>query len=122
MYYLLDDPKLKDLNGGMVDEFVADAWRTAMIFTYPVEKVEMDEDMMQLRAKFEPWVSSEEERLKKDLEEIHYNLDDPATVTLITGPGRIEMVSANVDVFFIVVISSQFSLSFFLVAGRNYHY
>lgn len=74
-----------------------------MTFTHPAEKVEMDEEAMQLMAKFEPWVSSEEERLKKDLEEIHYDLDDPATVTLITGPGRIEMVSANIDVFLLLL-------------------
>ncbi|KAF5348106.1 hypothetical protein D9756_010797 [Leucocoprinus leucothites] len=36
------------------------------------------------------YTAAEEERLKKNLENIGYDLDTPGTVTLITGPGRIE--------------------------------
>ncbi len=35
---------------------------------------------------------AEEERLRKNLENISYNMDSASTVTLITGPGRIERV------------------------------
>ncbi|KAF5348141.1 hypothetical protein D9756_010783 [Leucocoprinus leucothites] len=36
------------------------------------------------------YTTAEEERLKQNLESIGYDLDTPGTVTLITGPGRIE--------------------------------
>jgi len=36
----------------------------------------------------------EEERLERNLEDVEYELDTPATVSLVTGEGRIERVSA----------------------------
>ncbi|KAF9447894.1 hypothetical protein P691DRAFT_705890 [Macrolepiota fuliginosa MF-IS2] len=38
----------------------------------------------------EAYAGGEEERLRKNLENIGYDMDSAATVTLITGPGRIE--------------------------------
>lgn len=46
----------------------------------------------ELDALTEAHASAEEERLRKNLENIHYDMDSASTVTLITGPGRIERV------------------------------
>jgi hypothetical protein len=54
---------------------------------------EYDEVAPELRSFTCDYTTAEEERLKKNLESIGYNLDAPSTVTLITGPGRIERVS-----------------------------
>lgn len=40
----------------------------------------------------EAYTTGEEERLRRNLENIGYDMDSAATVTLITGPGRIERV------------------------------
>ncbi len=40
----------------------------------------------------EDHTTAEEERLRKNLENICYDMDSAGTVTLITGPGRIERV------------------------------
>lgn len=40
----------------------------------------------------EAYTNGEEERLKKNLENIGYDMDSATTVTFITGPGRIERV------------------------------
>ncbi|KAF9445936.1 hypothetical protein P691DRAFT_777225 [Macrolepiota fuliginosa MF-IS2] len=44
----------------------------------------------ELAALTHTYMDAEEQRLQTSLEEIGYDLDSPATVTLITGPGRIE--------------------------------
>lgn len=59
--------------------------------------------------------NTEEERLRKNLENIRYDMDSAGTVNLITGPGKIEHVRSNyrfvkllcVNVFFAVSISAS---------------
>ncbi|KAF8581694.1 hypothetical protein K439DRAFT_202072 [Ramaria rubella] len=43
-----------------------------------------------LQTKFKSYIEAEEERLKGNLEAIHYDIDASDTLALITGPGRIE--------------------------------
>ncbi|KAF8486675.1 hypothetical protein JB92DRAFT_3101334 [Gautieria morchelliformis] len=43
-----------------------------------------------LRSRFQSYVDSEEERLRVNLHEIGYDIDDMETLALVTGPGRIE--------------------------------
>ena len=45
-----------------------------------------------LQAKFKSYVEAEESRLKESLEQVEYHIDAMDTLTLITGPGRIERV------------------------------
>lgn len=40
------------------------------------------------------FTSMEEERIEKNLKDVGYELDTPATVSLVTGEGRIERVSS----------------------------
>ncbi|KAF8529742.1 hypothetical protein BU17DRAFT_36449, partial [Hysterangium stoloniferum] len=43
-----------------------------------------------LKARFQSYVDAEEERLKKNLQAIKYDIDELDTIALVTGPGRIE--------------------------------
>lgn len=88
MFDLLD--KIKPMNRRIVDEYLVKTWDLVMVFSFPVQKFVLKDN---IKAHFEPWVTSEEERIKKNLEEIRYDIDSLDTVSLITGPGRIEMVS-----------------------------
>lgn len=61
----------------------------------------------------ENYTRGEEERLRKNLEDIGYDMDSPTTVTLITGPGRIERVRSFIfDWFWLMRHSSTCSLSY----------
>lgn len=46
-----------------------------------------------LQARFQSYIDAEEERLRVGLETVRYDIDAIDTLTLITGPGRIEKVS-----------------------------
>jgi hypothetical protein len=48
-----------------------------------------------LRARFRSYIDSEEERLRKNLDEVDYDIDATDTLALVTGPGRIERVSPS---------------------------
>ena len=45
-----------------------------------------------LADKFEKYVTHEENRIRKNLEDIHYDIDARETVYIVVGPGRIEKV------------------------------
>ncbi len=53
------------------------------------ENERLDSDLAKLT---DVYTRSEEERLEKNLKSVGYNIDSPATVSLITGAGRIERV------------------------------
>jgi hypothetical protein len=60
--------------------------------TKPIDENErLDSNLTELT---DSYVQSEEERIERNLKSVGYNIDSPATVGLITGPGRIEGVSA----------------------------
>jgi len=46
-----------------------------------------------LRHKILPYLECEEARMQRNLESVAFEIDTPATLTLIAGPGRIESVS-----------------------------
>jgi hypothetical protein len=48
------------------------------------------------------YIEAEEKRMKDVLESIHYNIDTPSTVFLITGPGRIEKVGSNSTTLYVL--------------------
>nr|GAT44775.1 predicted protein [Mycena chlorophos] len=43
-----------------------------------------------IQAKFESYVTQEEERIRRNLESVKYDVDDSETLTLVAGEGRIE--------------------------------
>ena len=48
--------------------------------------------------RFKSYVDGEESRLEQKLKDVHYNIDALDTLSLITGPGRIEKVGATIVV------------------------
>lgn len=90
MFYLVD--KVKPMNRRIVDEYLVNVWQVTMAVTFSMRK---DRASDALKARFQHWVTAEEDRLKKNLEEIRYDIDSTDTVRLITGPGRIEMASSS---------------------------
>ena len=75
-----------------VEEYFRIVWyrvaQTTMSFEpfYPADN--------SLAARFQSYTDAEEERIKQNLEDFHYDIDAMDTLALITGPGRIEKVSA----------------------------
>lgn len=45
-----------------------------------------------LQQKFQSYIDSEENRLRRNLEAVKYDIDAADTLVLVTGPGRIEKV------------------------------
>lgn len=50
-----------------------------------------------LEARFQSYVDEEEKRLREGLETVRYDIDAIDTLTLVTGPGRIEKVSTGIE-------------------------
>lgn len=75
-----------------VDNYFREVWnpvaQTCMSFRsfYPNDST--------LVTKFQSYMDAEEERIRKNLEEIKYDIDALDTLALITGPGRIEKVGS----------------------------
>lgn len=87
MFYL--EGKVQATNRNAVDAYLHTTWESVMALTHSIQKQDNSDA---LRAKFESYVEAEEERLRSNLEDIRYHIDDFATVSLVAGPGRIEMV------------------------------
>lgn len=82
-------------NRRAVDEYLfhASFWRIELLLrsTRSVNpKVFTDPDLIRMT---ESYSAAEEERIDQNLQDVGYELDTPATVSLVTGVGRIERVS-----------------------------
>jgi len=84
----LSDKVLPENRKG-VNEYIWNAWMEATMFTRSIRFLEPTDDF---RAKFESHVDAEEERLRKNLEDIKYDIDSYDSVHLISGHRRIETV------------------------------
>lgn len=82
-------PLVLGANQGSVLSYFSSVWTSVRTLTAALEGqfAEKDED------KFKDYVEAEEERLKTNLEAVNYIIDGLDTLSLITGPGRIEKVS-----------------------------
>ncbi|KAH9948257.1 hypothetical protein B0H21DRAFT_847639 [Amylocystis lapponica] len=76
-----------DANRRSVDKYLDDIW---MIVERVVMSLRGNHEGDALQERFQSYVDSEEERIKKNLESIQYNIADLETLTLVTGQGRIE--------------------------------
>ena len=72
-----------------VNRYIARVWREVTVF---VQSIEREGGTEELRSKFESHVATEEAKLKRNLEDIKYDIDSYDTVQLIAGDGRAEMV------------------------------
>jgi len=76
-------------NRTVVNEYISYAWTEVGIFT---RSIQLEEGTDKLRARFQSYVDAEEEGLRKNFEDIKYDLDGYDSVRLVSGHGRIETV------------------------------
>ncbi|KAG6852575.1 hypothetical protein C0991_010867 [Blastosporella zonata] len=84
--------KVRPDNLFILDDYLDDCsfHRLELLLQSPnTEAVTIAPELAKLRDEF---CALEEEKLKNNLEKVSYNIDSPSTVSLITGPGRIERV------------------------------
>ena len=56
-----------------------------------------------LEEKFKDYVTYEEERIRKNLKDVHYDIDALDTVSIVAGPGRIEKVRPSASCHAIIL-------------------
>lgn len=76
----------------LVTIYISAVWQLVTVFVQSIKREEGTED---LRSKFEPQAAAEEARLRMNLEDVKYQIDDPITFKLITGGGRVETVGIS---------------------------
>ena len=74
-----------------VNSYIGTVWMTVTVFAQSIKREEGTED---LRSRFEPHVTAEEERLRRNFEDIKYDIDSWDTARLIAGEGRVGTVTS----------------------------
>ena len=74
-----------------VNLYVSTVWRVVTVFVQSIKREEGTED---LRSRFEPHVTAEEERLRRNFEDIKYDIDSWDTAQLIAEEGRVGTVTS----------------------------
>ena len=85
-----------------VNNYIDEVWKRVSPF---VRSIEREEGTEELESKFKSYVDSEESRLQRNLEDISYRVDSPATVRVVAGEGRFETVIDTVlfSVFYAIL-------------------
>ena len=81
-----------------VDSYISAVWSQVAVFVQSITREGGTED---LKSKFQSYVDAEEARLRKNFEDIKYDIESYDMVQLVAGVGRTEMV--------IVIICSSVS-------------
>lgn len=76
-------------NRNGVNTYIDMVWQDVTIF---VQSIKREKGTEELRSKFESYVTAEEARLRRNFEDIEYDIDGCDTVQLITGESRPEIV------------------------------
>lgn len=79
-------------NRRFVRYYIHKAWKMMTVF---VQSIKREEGLEELGVKFEPYVTAEEARIRRNLEDVKYRIDGSDTFQVIAGEGRIEMVIAE---------------------------
>ncbi|CAL1709515.1 unnamed protein product [Somion occarium] len=69
------------------DYYLRKVWSSVVEITAGLQTPDLPDH---LEAKFEPYISHEEERIRKNLQDIRFDIDALDTVYVVAGPGRIE--------------------------------
>ena len=76
-------------NRRFVERYLDAVWTLITELTLGFRRAEWSDAM---REKFESYVVEEEDRVRRKLETIRYDIDGADTLILVVGPGRIEKV------------------------------
>lgn len=82
-------PHILPANQAAVNKYLVQIYKDVTTIQASVNPCYINEA---LQAKFADYLDSEEARLRKNLETVHYDIDEMDTLALITGPGRIGKV------------------------------
>ncbi|KAI0373412.1 hypothetical protein BV20DRAFT_937448 [Pilatotrama ljubarskyi] len=74
-------------NAQAVEVYLETVWKRVCTLTSSVVGINQSDA---LKERFQDYVDAEEQRLREGLETVRYDIDAMDTLTLITGPGRIE--------------------------------
>ena len=77
-------------NRRIVNQYIEVAWQYVGPFARSIEKDE--EGTPELRSQFEPYVTAEEARLRRNFEAVKYQIEDSETVRLVSEDARLETV------------------------------
>ncbi|KAH9917244.1 uncharacterized protein B0H18DRAFT_40293 [Fomitopsis serialis] len=80
-------PWIHHQNRQMAERYLGEIWQQVMFVIMPLQPIELHD---KVQHRFEAYAASEEQRIERNLETIRYRVDDLATLSIITGPGRIE--------------------------------
>ena len=75
-------------NRHWVDYYLGKVWQLGHTFAASLRFPQSLPDW--LEGKFQEYVTFEEERIRRNLSDIHYDIDALDTVYIVAGPGRIE--------------------------------
>ncbi|KAI0644515.1 hypothetical protein C8Q79DRAFT_777424 [Trametes meyenii] len=120
-------PHIRSENKKFAYDYLEEIWDSVTLYTQSFDCAEENDELW---ARFEEYVAAEEVRLENNLDAVNYYIDDPATLLLITGPGRIErfflpllylLVRRHLDIFRLAhrravldsheLVSSSYSIS-----------
>ena len=76
-------------NRSSLDRYLECVWLQATELTQALCRVNLPKS---IAARFQPFLEEEEERLRGNLQGVEYMIDDPDTLSLVTGGGKIEKV------------------------------
>lgn len=82
-------PHVDQRNRNEVIKYLGYVYQPVACITHSVNSLDADPSIY---VRFQSYVDSEEKRLRENLEEIKYDIDDVETVPLVTGAGRIGKV------------------------------
>ena len=82
-------PLIHSSNRNAVDKYLQTVWKRVCTLTSSLVSTSQADT---LQARFQSYVDAEEQRLREGLETVRYDIDAIDTLSLITGPGRIEKV------------------------------
>lgn len=91
-------------NRSEVNSYISLQWDYVMLW---VKSIKRDEGTEALRERFDSHVTTEEERLRRTLEDIKYNIDSSDTVRLIAGNDRLETVIFRTIFFCFCILTTE---------------
>lgn len=89
-------PRVPDANRVSVAAYIKRIYELVMTFVDSINDAAVNDA---LQARFKSYTEAEESRLRKGLEDVKHDIDQLDTLSLITGPGRIEKVGRLILTF-----------------------
>ncbi len=83
-------PRILPENRYWADYYLSKVWKVGVEVTKSLRALSNVPE--HLEGRFKAYVDYEEERIRKNLEDIRYDIDALGTVYVVAGPGRIEKV------------------------------